>query len=111
VCTHPNLSIALPPSVRILPFGQDALNAGRLCYPPEVLKSQISGWRSLIEVGVEDIRISLPRLYKLALGGTAVEAGLNAPKGFDTLIAQKLQEIDYRSPLRERYQQVPCPDR
>ena len=28
VCTHPNLSIALPPSVRILPFGQDALNAG-----------------------------------------------------------------------------------
>lgn len=96
------------------PKNQDIVKSGRTHLQdavPIASSREISGWRSLIEVGVEDIRTNLPRLYKLALGGTAVEAGLNAPKGFDTLIAQKLQEIDYRSPLRERSQQVLCPDR
>ena len=39
------------------------------------------------------LRASLPSLSELALGGTAVGTGLNAPKGFDTLVAEKISEL------------------
>ena len=42
-----------------------------------------SGWRGMLEVAKGQIEASLQGLYRLALGGTAVGTGLNAPSGFD----------------------------
>ena len=60
---------------------------------PISFSQEISGWRGLVECGVEMLETSLAPLCKLALGGTAVGTGLNAPKGFDTLVARKLAEL------------------
>ncbi len=54
---------------------------------------EISGWRSSIERDVELIKRSLEPLKELALGGTAVGTGLNAPKGFDTKVAEYVSEL------------------
>ena len=60
---------------------------------PISFSQEISGWRGLVECGVEMLEASLAPLCKLALGGTAVGTGLNAPKGFDTLVSRKLAEL------------------
>ncbi len=60
---------------------------------PISFSQEISGWRGLVECGVEMLETSLAPLCKLALGGTAVGTGLNAPKGFDTLVSRKLAEL------------------
>ena len=59
---------------------------------PITFSQEISGWRYAIEKDVEMITASLPPLCTLALGGTAVGTGLNAPKGFDVLAASLLAE-------------------
>lgn len=60
---------------------------------PIKFSQEISGWRSSLERDVELLKASVKPLSELALGGTAVGTGLNAPKGFDTLVAQKVSEI------------------
>ena len=60
---------------------------------PIAFSREISGWRGLVEAGIEDIEASLPGLLKLALGGTAVGTGLNAPEGFDKLVASKVAAL------------------
>lgn len=60
---------------------------------PIAFSQEISGWRGLVEAGIEDIEASLPGLLKLALGGTAVGTGLNAPEGFDELVASKVAAL------------------
>lgn len=60
---------------------------------PIAFSQEISGWRGLVEAGIEDIEASLPGLLKLALGGTAVGTGLNAPDGFDKLVASKVAAL------------------
>ena len=60
---------------------------------PIKFSQEISGWRSSLEKDVELIRRSLEPLYELALGGTAVGTGLNAPKGFDTSVAAEVAAI------------------
>ena len=60
---------------------------------PIAFSQEISGWRGLVETGVEQLEASLPMLYRLALGGTAVGTGLNAPEGFDTLVASKVAAL------------------
>ncbi|MBQ3687736.1 MAG: class II fumarate hydratase, partial [Treponema sp.] len=60
---------------------------------PISFTQEISGWRTSLERDKEMIASSLPYLKQLALGGTAVGTGLNAPKGFDTLVAQKLSAL------------------
>ena len=54
---------------------------------------EISGWRTSLEKDIELLTLALKPLRELALGGTAVGTGLNAPKGFDTLVAEKVSEI------------------
>ena len=54
---------------------------------------EISGWRSSLEKDVELVRLALEPLKTLALGGTAVGTGLNAPKGFDVLVAEKVSAL------------------
>lgn len=60
---------------------------------PIKFSQEISGWRSSLERDVELIKLSLKPLYELALGGTAVGTGLNAPKGFSELVAKKASEL------------------
>ncbi len=60
---------------------------------PIKFSQEISGWRSSLERDVELLRLALKPLYELALGGTAVGTGLNAPKGFDELVAKKAAEL------------------
>ena len=60
---------------------------------PIKFSQEISGWRSSLEKDVELIERALPALKTLALGGTAVGTGLNAPKGFDVKDAEKVSAI------------------
>lgn len=60
---------------------------------PISFSQEISGWRSSLEKDVEMISLSLSALYPLALGGTAVGTGLNAPLGFDELVAKEVENI------------------
>ena len=60
---------------------------------PITFSQEISGWRSSLERDVELIKLSLKPLYELALGGTAVGTGLNAPKGFSEDVAAQVAAI------------------
>ena len=57
---------------------------------PIKFSQEISGWRASLERDAELLRAALKPLYELALGGTAVGTGLNAPKGFAELVAKKV---------------------
>lgn len=60
---------------------------------PITLGQEISGWRSSLERDAALIRAALPPLHELALGGTAVGTGLNAPAGFDTAVAEEVAAL------------------
>ncbi len=60
---------------------------------PITFSQEISGWRASLERDRELIELSLRPLRELALGGTAVGTGLNAPKGFAELVAQKVAAL------------------
>ena len=60
---------------------------------PIRFSQEISGWRSGLERDIQLIDASLPQLRKLALGGTAVGTGLNAPAGFDKEVAAAVSEL------------------
>ena len=57
---------------------------------PIRFSQEISGWKALLDRSREQIILSFASLSNLSLGGTAVGTGLNAPKGFDTLVAEKI---------------------
>ncbi|MBQ2863143.1 MAG: class II fumarate hydratase [Clostridia bacterium] len=60
---------------------------------PIKFSQEISGWRSSLERDVELIRRATEPLYELALGGTAVGTGLNAPEGFSEDVAAEIGNI------------------
>ena len=60
---------------------------------PITFSQEISGWRTSLERDVELIKLSLNPLRELALGGTAVGTGLNAPKGFDVKVAEAVSKL------------------
>ena len=60
---------------------------------PIKFTQEISGWRSSLEKDVELIKRSIDPLRELALGGTAVGTGLNAPKGFAERVAEEVSNI------------------
>ncbi len=60
---------------------------------PVRFSQEISGWRSSMEHSLDFIKQSLSGLYELALGGTAVGTGLNAPEGFDRKVAEVIAEL------------------
>ena len=60
---------------------------------PIQFSQEISGWRSSLEKDKKMLEIALPELKELALGGTAVGTGLNAPKGFDEKVAAAVSEL------------------
>ncbi|WP_249687132.1 class II fumarate hydratase, partial [Providencia stuartii] len=51
------------------------------------------GWAGQLRDALEDIKRSKLDLYKLAVGGTAVGTGLNAPAGFSKDVADKIAEL------------------
>ena len=59
---------------------------------PLSLGQEFSGYVAQLQLGLEAIRASLPRLRELAIGGTAVGTGLNAPKGYGEAVAARLSE-------------------
>lgn len=60
---------------------------------PLTLGQEISGWVAQLEHGKKHVQAALPHLYELALGGTAVGTGLNAPKGYAEGVAKELASI------------------
>lgn len=59
---------------------------------PISFSQEISGWRGMLEADREQLEKSLEGLYQIAIGGTAVGTGLNAPKGFGEKVAEKLAD-------------------
>ena len=57
---------------------------------PIAFSQEISGWRNMLEKTREMLKAALPGLRELALGGTAVGTGLNAPEGFAEEIAKQV---------------------
>jgi fumarate hydratase, class II len=57
---------------------------------PVTLGQVMSGWVAQIDDGMASVRRALPGLYELAIGGTAVGTGLNAPALFGELAAEKI---------------------
>ena len=60
---------------------------------PIQFSQEISGWRTSLERDREMLVSALPYLKTLALGGTAVGTGLNAPEGFDVEVAKAVSEL------------------
>ena len=60
---------------------------------PISFAQEISGWRTMLTEAREMLKISVKKLSVLALGGTAVGTGLNAPLGFAEKAAQKISEL------------------
>ena len=60
---------------------------------PIKFSQEISGWRASLEKDVELLKLAVKPLHELALGGTAVGTGLNAPAGFSELVAKKVAEL------------------
>ncbi len=59
---------------------------------PIRFSQEISGWRGMLEESKEMILDSLKYLSKLAIGGTAVGTGLNAPENFDQLVCDFISQ-------------------
>lgn len=57
---------------------------------PLTLGQELSGYVAQLGQSIKHIEASLPHLQELALGGTAVGTGLNAPSGFDVRMAEVL---------------------
>jgi len=64
---------------------------------PISFSQEMSGWVELIEAPCAQIRAAMHGLMQLALGGTAVGTGLNAPAGFGTMAADAVSEITGRA--------------
>ena len=60
---------------------------------PITLGQEISGWAAQLNHAQAHVRASLPHLAELALGGTAVGTGLNAPEGYAEQVAAELARL------------------
>ena len=64
---------------------------------PLSFSQEISGWRSSLERDKQLLETAVKPLKELALGGTAVGTGLNAPKGFDHMVAAEISRLTGKS--------------
>ena len=67
---------------------------------PVTLGQEFSGYARQIEAGIERVKATLPRLGELAIGGTAVGTGLNAPDGFGAKVVEVLKDQSGLAELR-----------
>lgn len=92
----PALDALIATFQRLEAENQDVVKSGRTHLQdavPITVAQEISGWRSSLEKDKALLELALPALHQLALGGTAVGTGLNAPKGFDTAVAQAVSQL------------------
>ena len=74
----------------------DIIKIGRTHFQdatPLTLGQEFSGYARQVELGIARVKATLPHIYALAMGGTAVGTGLNAPKGFDREFADKVAQL------------------
>jgi fumarate hydratase class II len=82
--------------IRLEKENDDIVKSGRTHLQdatPIKFSQEISGWRNMLEKAEDMLKASLPGLRELALGGTAVGTGLNAPKGFGEEVAKVMGEL------------------
>jgi fumarate hydratase class II len=60
---------------------------------PLTLGQEISGYAAQLDYGLKAVKNTLPHLSQIALGGTAVGTGLNAPKEYDTKVAEYIAQF------------------
>jgi fumarate hydratase class II len=75
---------------------QDVVKTGRTHFmdaTPLTLGQEFSGYVQQLDNGLRAVNNALEMVRELALGGTAVGTGLNAPKGYSVLVAKKLSEL------------------
>lgn len=92
----PALELLVSTFRRLEEENEDVVKSGRTHLQdatPIKFSQEISGWRSSLERDIELIKLAAGPLHELALGGTAVGTGLNAPEGFDRLVAEKVAEL------------------
>ncbi|MBE6581829.1 MAG: class II fumarate hydratase [Ruminococcaceae bacterium] len=92
----PSLDTLINTFERLEKENEDAVKCGRTHLQdatPIKFSQEISGWRSSLIRDREMIVMALKPLYELALGGTAVGTGLNAPKGFSEAVAKAVAEL------------------
>ena len=92
----PALDAAVETCLRLEEENRDVLKIGRTHFQdatPIRFSQEISGWRGMLESSRAQLRLSMDGLCALALGGTAVGTGLNAPEGFDAAAAAALSAL------------------
>ncbi|MEB3332715.1 MAG: class II fumarate hydratase, partial [Synechococcaceae cyanobacterium] len=57
---------------------------------PLRLGQEFGGYAAQLDLGLDSLRATLPQVHQLAIGGTAVGTGLNAPTGFGEAVAARL---------------------
>lgn len=92
----PALDVLIAAFLRLETENEGIVKSGRTHLQdatPITFSQEISGWRSSLERDKELILAALPGLKELALGGTAVGTGLNAPAGFDVKVAAAVSDL------------------
>ncbi len=82
--------------IRLEKENDDIVKSGRTHLQdatPIKFSQEISGWRSSLQKDRELLLMAVKPLSELALGGTAVGTGLNAPKGFSEAVAEEVSKI------------------
>lgn len=81
---------------RLMEENQGIIKTGRTHLQdatPIAFSQEISGWKAMLDKSKAMLKLSLGGLYELALGGTAVGTGLNAPAGFDQEVAAAVSQL------------------
>jgi fumarate hydratase class II len=92
----PALDSLIATFVKLEAENKDMIKSGRTHLQdavPITFSQEISGWRTSLEQDKAMLLSVLPKLKELAIGGTAVGTGLNAPKGFDREVCASLSEF------------------
>lgn len=92
----PAIDLLIDTFRRLEAENEDVVKSGRTHLQdatPIKFSQEISGWRNSLEKDKKMLQLALPELKELALGGTAVGTGLNAPKGFDVEVAKAVSQI------------------
>ena len=95
----PSLDTLIQSFERLMQENEGIVKTGRTHLQdatPISFSQEISGWKKMLEKSKEMLQLSLPGLRELALGGTAVGTGLNAPKDFDLEVAKAVSELTKR---------------
>ncbi len=92
----PSLNALIDSLQRLEMRGEGIIKSGRTHLQdatPIRFSQEVSGWRASLERDRDMLEESAKTLSYLALGGTAVGTGINAPKGFDTAVADALSRL------------------